>query len=163
MTTMVTVVTASNASKVYAVAVRILSRRELSEKELSDRLTKRGFALEDIDHAIEKCKKLQYLDDERYAEILCRTMVSQGKAVGRRLRFELKKRGLSADLIDRSMAEADENVVVDDLVQSMYQRRYGDIDFQSSDAAQKRRIMNYFVRRGFTISQVLTSINTIER
>lgn len=80
--------------KAAAYALRALNRRDLSEGELRDRLSRRGVPGPVIERVIGLCREYGYLDDARLAQGLVRSRS------GRRGRFavqrELRRRGVSA-------------------------------------------------------------------
>ena len=57
----------------YIDALRMLARRELSEKELRDRLTDRGHPADEINRVVEHLLEMKELDDARVARAYART------------------------------------------------------------------------------------------
>ena len=60
----------------YADAIRLLARRELSVKEMRDRLADREHPADDIERAIEHLLETRALDDGRVARAYARTAAS---------------------------------------------------------------------------------------
>jgi len=88
---------------IRSVALRLLSFREHSQQELTDKLRMRGFEHQDIEPLCEEFSRKGYLDDRRVAEsFLASAVHKQDKGVTR-LRQELKRRGLSNDLVDATL------------------------------------------------------------
>ena len=57
----------ADARDCFTVALRLLARRDHSCSELSRKLDERGFSRDQIQRAVERCLRFQYLDDERFA------------------------------------------------------------------------------------------------
>ena len=52
-------------------ALRSLTRKMSSEKEMIEKLQKKDYSLESIDATMNKLKQLRYLDDAKLIEALC--------------------------------------------------------------------------------------------
>lgn len=82
-----------------AAALRMLSRRDHSCSEITQKLIDRGFARDQIKWTVSECLRLHYLDDERYADGCARQMQRKGFGC-RRIRDKLMSKGLNADIVD---------------------------------------------------------------
>ena len=90
----------------YIDALTLLSRRELSEAQVRQRLARRGFAPEEIDRAVARLKKERAIDDRRVAGAIARTETSTKRRGPSRVRQKLAQAG-----IDRSIAREAVNAV----------------------------------------------------
>ncbi len=63
----------------FARIVRLAAVRERCQSELRQRLADEGFATEDIEAALERARACSLVDDLRYAAVLTRTRIAQGK------------------------------------------------------------------------------------
>jgi regulatory protein len=99
----------------YVDALHLLGRRELSEKELRDRLLDREHAREDVDRAIDLLIENKALDDGRVAAAYVRTAIKV-KGRGRlRIQRELHERGIPKDVAAgdrRAFGEVDERALI---------------------------------------------------
>jgi len=80
-------------NKCYAVALNMLSRREHSQLELSNKLQLKGFDDVDIKNSIELLIEQKYQSDERFSEAFILMRYNQGKGPVI-ISSELKKRGI---------------------------------------------------------------------
>lgn len=88
------------------IAMRMLNRREYSRREISQKLSQRGCQNEDIDVVLEMLGNHGYQSDERFAENY--TRFRAGKGYGpKRIRLELKEKGVESQLIDQILAQAE--------------------------------------------------------
>lgn len=83
-------------------AVRLLSRREYSAKELADALTLRGYASEAVEDAMTFCQEHELQSDERFARSRVRWRATRSNSAIAR---ELARHHLSAELVEESLAE----------------------------------------------------------
>ena len=79
--------------------MRLLARREHSQKELAQKLTLRGFQAEEISVAIAECINKNWQDDQRYTESFVRQRIGNGYGP-LRIRYDLQQRGISKVDID---------------------------------------------------------------
>lgn len=93
----------SEASKAYNVALRFLSYRIRSRREVSDHLKRKEHA-EHIDEVLERLESERYLNDEDFAE----RWASMRRAEGRsphRIGSELLQKGIDREVIDRVLLD----------------------------------------------------------
>lgn len=145
----------STPPKAYPLALRWLTLRSRSEADLRQRLQQKGCEHDDIEHAVQRCLELGYLNDKNFALERASQLMRRGRAVGVRLKHELKKIGINdhhaLHAIEQCQYEHDEEQILADLVH----RRYARVDFTNLDQREQRRIVNYLQRRGFSLGLIL--------
>jgi regulatory protein len=82
-------------------ALRLLSVRPRSRRELRDRLLRAGFEPEEVESELARLEEVGLVDDERFARALAEQQVLGRGAGGRAVMAALSARG-----VDRSTAEA---------------------------------------------------------
>ena len=97
--------------EVYSCAIDILSRRDRSVKELSDKLREKGFEEEAVSEAITKLSAKHYIDDVRMASHFLASHLSDQSLT--QLRFKLMRRGISGDDIATAVGMVSEEAVDD--------------------------------------------------
>ena len=107
----------------YAAALRALALRRLTEVQLRERLSRRGFADDAVDGAVARCRGEGYLDDRLFAQLY---VEGRRKAVGdARLVAELVRRGIEREaaraVVDA--AEFDEGARLDSAIERLYRIR----------------------------------------
>ncbi|KRA35139.1 recombinase RecX [Rhodanobacter sp. Root627] len=133
----------------YDKALGLLARREHSRKELKTKLRQGGYEGEETTDAIDRLGEQHYQDDDRFAEVLLRSRISQGYGP-MRLRVELKSHGLADARIRELMDEAE--VDWDTSAAAQLRRRYGGAG--TSDPAERNRRAQFLLRRGFAAATV---------
>jgi regulatory protein len=141
----------------YVDGLRLLAGRELSERQVRDRLLRRGHAEADVDEAIGKLKDQRAIDDARAAEAWARAALS-GRMKGRgRIARELARAGIGDDLVRQTLAALFQDVDEDRLVVAALARRLRGRPL-STDRKAVQRIVRYLVGQGFSIDAVLRAI-----
>jgi regulatory protein len=144
----------------YTTALTLLSRRELSAKQLTDRLLRRKFPASEIDLAVTRLRGDGTLDDSRVATACARTDASIRRHGRRRVLQHLQQIGISADIatraVDEVFAELDEAA----LLEAAIARRLRGAPLSSLDARATARLVRHLVSRGFDASQVFARLRT---
>ena len=138
-------------------ALDLLARREHSLAELRGKLAAREFAQEEIDATLDRLAREGLASDERFAEAFIAAHVRKGQGPVR-LRAELQRRGVGADIIAAHLAAADRDWLA--LAREVRQRRFGAAgprDFR--ERARQSRFLEY---RGFTMEQIRAAFDAGE-
>lgn len=146
--------------KALNTALRILTRRDHSKRELSQKLKARGYAGEVIDEVISECERLDYINDERTAQVFIRQL--QRKGYGRkRIRFEINLKGLRGKhiqaVLSKSISDADECQSAEKIFQKHVRR----FDREKDVLKRKDKIYKFLYGRGFSkavISELISKI-----
>ena len=144
----------SNASDPLACALQLLSRRDRSEAELVGKLEGRGFPAAAIEATLIKCRDYGYLDDARYARERARTLLRSGQGVGHRVLRDLRRRGIDESTAQRALEEVSDEFSRDRILREQLQRRFPAFNFVDADEKQRRRVINFFQRRGFALAEI---------
>jgi len=137
-------------------ALRLLARRGRSEHELCDRLRQKGFTEQTVTAVIARCRHLGYLDDSCFARQRARELMRDGRAVGRRLLADLRQRGIAETTALAAIEEVAEEFGEEALLADLLQRRFPEFHWSAADDRQRQRTVNFFLRRGFALSRVLS-------
>jgi len=92
-------------AKCFQVALYYLNRRDRTQKELTQKLSDRGFDQETALKTIKKLKNLNFVDDERFARNFVKSSFNFKPKGRRRLMFELKRKGLDEELVERVLQD----------------------------------------------------------
>lgn len=146
-----------NFRSARAAAVRYLSLRLRSEKELELKLETLGFDRETIKRVVDDLKALGYINDKIYAQKYIFDRSKLKPKSKKLLKMELKSRGVSEDIIDNVFEgwEIDEVTVA----QGLIKRKFGKYDL--SDEKTLNKIKVFLKHRGFGYSVISEAIKTI--
>lgn len=87
-----------------------LSLRARSEKEIEDFLLKKDFNPTIIPKVIERLKDLKFLNDKEYARTFTRTRQEYKGKSKYFIKYELKQKGVSENLIDEVSSESQDDI-----------------------------------------------------
>ncbi len=135
-------------NQAYQRCIQLLARREYSQLELRQKLAQLDIDSDIIDECLQKLLEENYQSDERFAEMFCRTRISQrhGK---QKIYYELKQKGIEEHLIDSVMAEY-ESEWVDNAIQLIERKApRGDVKKVMSDFTLKSKIMRFLLGKGY--------------
>ncbi|MDD5339282.1 MAG: regulatory protein RecX [Dehalococcoidales bacterium] len=128
----------------YNSALQFLSYRQRSEAEIRQRLQRHGYIEAHIDKAIVRLKELGLVDDAAFARFWQENRDAFSPRSRRMTKLELKRKGLSNDVIEQVVSEIDEKDSAYRAALSRARRLPKD-DYQTF----RQRLTGYLGRRGF--------------
>lgn len=135
-------------------ALRLLAMQQRSEKDLRDRLRRRGLRLPAVDAAVARMQEMGYLNDAAYARSYVDARQASTPRSRRALAFELSRKGVDRDLAGQAVAELSDN----DAAYNAAQRRLRAL--RSLDRqAFTRRLGNFLAARGFSYGTARATID----
>ncbi len=90
------------SDEAYQAALKMLSLRDYFRVELENRLSQKGYPPEEIEHALEKCARLNLVDDVRLAERFVEFRSTEKGWGPRRLVAELRRRGVAVEVAEEA-------------------------------------------------------------
>ncbi len=146
----------SNASDPFASALRLLSSRDMSEAELRRKLARFGFSTHEIDDAVSKCREYDYLDDQRYALLRARSLAQSGKGVGRKIVLDLKQRGIDETTACQALEKIAIETPPEQVMRDLLERRFSNFNYHQAEDRERRRVVGYLLRRGFSLDLIFS-------
>lgn len=142
----------SKNKDIRTVALRLLSFRDHTERELSDKLRQRGFALAEIEPLCAEFAQKGYLSNRRVAETFIEGALRRQDKGTMRLKQELKKRHVDSELVDEVIEsyrqQVDEEQAAKQIVERLLVR-----------GRETKYIERYLWRQGFSPSTVRSALN----
>ena len=135
--------THNQQNKCYAVALNMLTRREHSQLELSNKLQLKGFDDVDIKHSIDLLIEQKYQSDERFTEAFILMRYNQGKGPVI-ISSDLRKRGIES--FDLSIFDWFE------LAKEVRKKKFG--QNLSSDYKIQAKQKRFLESRGFSFDEI---------
>lgn len=157
-TDLATLLAAGEVARATDSALRFLAYRPRSTREVTDRLRQRGYSDQAIDAAIEKLRGWRYLDDQEFARFWVENRLENRPAGSRRLRQELRLKGVDGKLVDQAIdeTEVDELPAAIELARKRVERLRG-----LDPIVQRRRLAGFLQRRGYGWDIVKPAIDQI--
>ena len=141
-------------TSIFDQALSLLSHREHSKQELVTKLKTRGHEEEEISAIIERLEEMNYLNDERFAEIFVRSRLSKPLGASR-IQQELIQKGINSELAKTAITDA--NADWFELAKQLKERRFG--EEISTDFKEKAKQSRYLQYRGFDFEQIKYAIS----
>ncbi len=132
-----------NLPSAYTCALGLLSRREHSRRELRDKLIARGMQPDDVESALDRLAENSYQSDSRFAELVVRSRIAQGRGVVR-IQAELRQHGVADDVVRSTIDTEQPDWLA--LALDLCRRRFRGAP---ADYAERVKRANFLARRGF--------------
>ena len=139
----------------YVAALRMLGGRELSERQVRQRLARRGYDADEIDAAITRLVQDRSLDDERAARAMAHAETSLKQRGRLRVQQRLQAAGIPSAVAQRAIQETFQTIDGDALMDAALQKRLRGRE-QIADEREFRRLYRYLVGQGFEPDRVLS-------
>ena len=138
------------------ICLRLLARREHSQRELLEKLALRGFSQDEASPVIGEIAAQNWQNDERFAEAFVQQRIASGYGP-LRIRYELQQRGITGVDLEALAAEAVGGWLESLLV--LYSRKYA--EEQTLSQAEWLKRSRFMQQRGFSgemIKQLLAEL-----
>jgi regulatory protein len=142
----------------YSAALTLLSRRELSSRQVRERLQRRGYAADEVDAAVERLTSDGTLDDRRAARAYARTAATVKRHGRRRVLQYLQQIGIASDIAQEAVDEVFRECGDAPLLDAALQRRLRGRAPEHLDAHERARVARHLVSRGFDASLVFAAL-----
>ncbi len=135
-------------------ALGILARRDTTAAELSRKLKDKGFGPALVNETVARCLEWGYLDDRRFARQWAESAIRNGRGFGPRLRLELERRGVPADVVVEVLAALSEEYGEVETLAALLAKKFAGFTAATATDREKRRVVQYLQRRGFSIAAI---------
>ena len=147
-----------NFRSAKVAAVRYLSMKLRTEKEVRQKLHEQGFDSENIESVVEELKGIGYINNKLYAQKFVFDRSKLKPKSKKLLKLELQSRGISSEIADEVLDDwkVDEAIVAEELVK----RRFGKYDLQ--DETVLKKVYMFLNHRGYNrrlIEEVVNKLN----
>ncbi|HMB80822.1 MAG TPA: regulatory protein RecX [Vicinamibacterales bacterium] len=141
----------------YIDGLKMLGRRELSEKQVRQRLARKEHEQDDIDEAVARLREERAINDERVAEAIARTETGIRKRGKIRVRMQLERAGIAKDVAKQAIDTVFEAIDDDALIEgSLRKRLRGRASI--ADDREFARLFRYLIGQGFESDRVMKAL-----
>jgi regulatory protein len=134
-------------------ALYLLSFRMRSEAEIENRLSRKGFDPDVIAKAVDDLRRVGLLDDREFSRLWIRNRMTINPVGRRNLRLELRRKGVSDNVVGEILAEIENDYDETALAMRVARKRVGRYS-RLDRGAMKRRLAGVLARRGFEYSTI---------
>ncbi len=139
----------NNAARVRVQALKFLSRREYSTRQMVDKLVGKGADQEVAQSVVAELTDAGIMSDERFAQAWLRVRTRQGYGP-QKIEYELKRSGVAEHIVHACL-NANDPIWIQQL-NEVVERKYGN---QVADSFKEwARRANQLRNRGFTATQI---------
>lgn len=142
-------------------ALRTIERTLKTEKEVINKLEKKGFEKSVIDKTMIFLRKYNFVDDNKYAKCYIKEKLKvDGK---KKIKFNLLKKGINESIIEDSFNVYD--IAGDEYINSLRniaEKKYNIIKKGNLDETKiKKKLYDYLLRKGYLWSEVKLVLNEL--
>lgn len=134
--------------------LRLLEFRSHSEEELRQKLRRLHAPEEYIEEALDFCRNYGFVNDERYALAKAKDLMRLKKYGLRRIRAELRSKGIADEYIEEAVAQLDNDEALSELSRLVERKLAGDYSVKSLN-----RCLRYFLYRGYELRDIRACID----
>jgi regulatory protein len=146
----------------YLDGLKMLARRDLSERQVRQRLVRKGHEQDAIDDAIAQLREEHAIDDARVAQTIARTAATAKHRGKLRVRQEIERAGIGRDTAARAVDDVFETIDNDALIEASLQKR---LRGRSTIADDKefQRLYRYLTAQGFEDDRIMKALTARQR
>ena len=142
--------TTSDIDKAKNAALRYLTFRPRTRKEIFDKLTELGYESEIVQSTIATLERLKLVDDLEFSLQWAESRIRHNPKSPWMIAQELRKKGVSPQTIEKALDEAFAEVDLADLAVQLLRKQFARRTYRIPDRNKiKKRMLDFLKRRGF--------------
>jgi len=145
----------------YSAALAMLARRELTERQVRERLARREHPPAAIEAAVARLRASGFIDDRRVARSAARVEAEQRSRGRFRVQRKLESLGLAPEVAAAAVQDVFEDLDERALLEKAITRRLR--GHTTLYAAQFRRLHQQLLRQGFSSSAIVAALKARAR
>jgi regulatory protein len=145
------------AVSAYLDGLKMLARRELSEAQIRQRLSRRGHDPESIDAAVGRLKSERAIDDVRVAEAIARTETTVKRRGRLRVRRQIEQAGIDPPTARRAVDEVFNGIDDQVHIEAALAKRLRDRT-RIADDREFQKLYRYLIAQGFEADSVMRTL-----
>ena len=141
----------------YIDGLKMLGRRELSERQVRQRLVRKEYEPDKIDEAVARLVAERAIDDARVAEAIVRTETGIRRRGKVRVRIQLERAGIAKDIARQAIDNVFAAIDDDALIEASLRKRLRGRDAIADDR-EFQRLFRYLIGQGFESDRVMQTL-----
>lgn len=145
----------------WECALRLLSARAHCERDLSNKLRQRKFKKQIIQAVIEECKRLDFIDDIKFAREYIRELIEKGSGI-KLIRAKLIHKGVAGESVEKCI---EDSISKDDELQAArlaYRKKTPALKKESDPRKKREKLYRYMLSKGFSYDIIQAVISDDE-
>jgi regulatory protein len=148
--------------RAFQDALKLLAARDYTTAKIREKLARRGFDEAAVEEAVVRLESRGWLSDRRFAERFAEMAVNGGRFFGPRLRLEMRRHGVPAELVEETLGRLRRERDEQDDLRGVLERRYPGFSFSAANDREKRRVIAFLQRRGFGLGAIMKILRVEE-
>ena len=145
--------------KTLQAALKLVDYRARTEKEIRDKLSKKGFDSANIEDVITKLRENRMLADGEFAESWVENRNQFHPRSQRLMKYELRNKGISEDQIEEALKSSAGDNTLALMAANKVSNRFTELDWPEF----QKKLMGYLLRKGFSYEVVTPVIKKFWR
>ena len=141
----------------YIDGLKMLARRELSESQVRQRLTRKEHSPADIDAAVARLREERAIDDARVAEAIARTETSLRRRGRLRVRMQIERAGIAKAVARKAVDDVFDRIDDDAQIQAALGKRLRGRATVADDR-EFQRLYRFLIGQGFESDLVMKTL-----
>jgi regulatory protein len=141
----------------YIDGLKMLGRRELSEKQVRQRLARKEYEPDAIDEAVARLREERAINDQRVAEAIARMETGIRKRGKVRVRMQIERAGIAKDTAKAAIDEVFGSIDDAALLESSLNKRLRGRETIADDR-EFQRLFRYLIGQGFESDRVMQAL-----
>ena len=139
-------------------AVALLAMRPRTQQEIADALRKNAYPARTSARVMARLDEAGYINDTNFAEQWAASRTGKGMGA-RRIRMELRRKGVDGDAIDEALSSIDEDEMLSGALKAARKAASGkDI----SDPKDRQKVLAALARRGYGYSEAKQALDMLK-
>lgn len=138
-------------------AVALLASRARTEREIADALRQNAYPEQTVARVMARLHEAGYLDDGDFAEQWAASRASKGLGA-RRIRLELRQKGVDPDTIESALSSVDEEDQMDGALKAARKAARGK---ELSQPSERQKVLAALARRGYDFSTARAALSQL--
>lgn len=145
-------------AKAKSSALKHLQKQLKTEKEIRDKLRQLEYEETVIESVVEFLKSYNFIDDFVFAKAYIHDKITLSKHSLKRIQYDLKRKGVSAFVIEDALNDMDEDVLsseIENLVIALSKKKLAyEAKEKYSDYEIKQKLMYFFSQKGYAFDKI---------
>ena len=141
----------------YQKALILINHRQRTSKEISQRLTEKGFSSSQIEGVLLRLERAGLVEDAKYAQMWVENRNSFHPRSQRLMRLELLQKGVANEEIDKALAVSADDAELATQAAMQQIRKYANLEW----ADFRKKLSAFLLRRGFSYGTVAPVVRSV--
>jgi regulatory protein len=151
------VIAAEDHHQVYLDAIKILTNRSNSSKELEHKMRRKGYEMQTIQSVIQTLIQQNYINDTKFAREWVLQQINNHQGVNK-IRYNLKQKGFKNDEVLQAVQLYTKDMEFATAIRTAEKKIK---TLTGTPVQQKNKLITFLQRRGFTTEAIKSVLNTI--